>query len=554
MLSNKEVGSVFKTLAGLMELHGENDFKTRTYSNAAFQVGRVPKPVLSMELKDLETTQGIGKSVAAKIVELRETGTMQALEDLITITPPGLLEVLRIKGLGGKKVRVIWDELGVEDVGSLLYACYENRLSKLKGFGEKTQQSVIQAIEYYQSNAGKFHYATLADHAIIVEEQISAICAPQHISIAGDLRRQSDILESMDYVLACSATAFSQLLNGTYFEEVNIAEDVCTAKTPEGIRVRIFRCDDAQFYFTLFTHTGPAAHVDHIIQKAGEANYVSEEAIYLQAGMKYREPFLRDLDINFEPDLPNILQMEDIRGVVHNHSTWSDGKNTLEEMVVASKEMGYDYFVISDHSKTAVYAGGLSVEQIYAQQEEIAKLRNKYPDFTIFSSIECDILNDGSMDYPDDVLKTFDFVIASVHQNLKMDAEKANARLLRAIENPYTTILGHMTGRLLLSRPGYPVDHKRIIDACAAQRVVIELNANPYRLDMDHSWIPYAMEKGVMISIDPDAHSTEGIADIRWGVISARKGALTKQMTWNAMDAAGIRLWLQERRKAKGIL
>ena len=271
------------------------------------------------------------------------------------------------------------------------------------------------------------------------------------------------------------------------------------------------------------------------------------------AGEPYRAPELRVAAIKqVETDNP-IVRFEDIQGVVHNHSTWSDGKNTVAEMAEACKKNGYAYFVISDHSKTAVYAGGLTEAQIIAQQKEITTL-NTSAGIKIYSSIECDILNDGTLDYDDAVLKTFDLVIVSIHQNLKMDIDKATQRLLRAIENPYTTILGHMTGRLLLSRPGYPVDHKKIIDACAANDVVIEINANPYRLDIDHTYIPYAMEKGVMISINPDAHSIEGIGDIKWGVISARKGGLTKAMCWNAQSFETVDNWLIARKKKKGIL
>ena len=231
-----------------------------------------------------------------------------------------------------------------------------------------------------------------------------------------------------------------------------------------------------------------------------------------------------------------LIENDDIRGVVHNHSTYSDGMNTMEEMLLAAKDAGYSYMLMTDHSKSAFYANGLKVERLVEQWEEIDALNKKYPDFTLLKGIECDILSDGSLDYDDEVLKKFDAIIASVHSNLRMDEEKATNRILKAIENPYTSILGHPTGRLLLSRKGYPLDHKKIIDACAANHVQIELNANPWRLDLDPAWIPYAMEKGVKISINPDAHSVKGIDDIKYGVLAAQSGGLTKDACLNASE------------------
>ncbi len=242
-----------------------------------------------------------------------------------------------------------------------------------------------------------------------------------------------------------------------------------------------------------------------------------------------------------------LIAAEDIKGVVHNHTNWSDGVDALEDFVLACKQRKYEYVVISDHSKNAHYAGGLKEEKVLKQMQEIDKLNKKLLPFKIFKSIECDIKISGDLDYENDFLKLFDLVIISVHQLLKMNEEKATARLLKAIENPYTTILGHMTGRQLLIRPGYPLDFKKVIDACASNKVIIEMNANPYRLDMDWSHIPYALEKGVMISIDPDAHSIGEIDNIRWGVSAARKGGLTKHMTWNAMPLKQIEQWLKQK-------
>lgn len=554
MLSNKEVSKIFKTLADLMELHNENAFKAKSYANAAFQLGRVQGQVMEMNLQQLESTQGIGKSVASKIIELQQTGTLQVLENLFNLTPPGIIDILRLKGLGGKKVAIIWKELGVETVGELLYACYENRLSKLKGFGEKTQQSVIASIEYYQSNLGKYHYATLEKEAEGLLEALQKTFYSHKISLCGEIRRKCNVVEKIE-VLIAGMSDTSLLQHSEYLVFENEDDGVVTCKTLQATPVKIYTCAEVDFFMQLFERTGADEHVTAIISKLGEKrNFSSEEEIYAQAGMQFIVPELREEGIHqLHIETSELLHEENIRGVVHNHSTWSDGKNTIEQMAKACMEKGYEYFVISDHSKTAVYAGGLTPEQVLAQHKEIDALNKTLSPFRIFKSIESDILNDGSLDYEESILKQFDLVIASVHSNLKMDEEKATARLLKAIENPYTTILGHMTGRLLLSRPGYPLNHKKIIEACAFHNVIIEINANPYRLDLDFTWIPYALEKGVMISVNPDAHNIDGIGDIHFGVLSARKGGLTKQMTWNCMTLSEIESWLQNRKRKKGI-
>lgn len=556
MLSNKEVSGIFKTLCGLMELHGENDFKTKSYANAAFQIGRIHENVLSMEAPELEKHPGLGKSVAGKIIELKNTGTIAVLEDLMQVTPGGLLEILNIKGLGGKKVGMIWRDLGIESVGELLYACNENRLAKLKGFGEKTQQSVIQSIEYYQSNLGKYHYATVANEGEEIIDLLSKELNGDKISLCGEIRRKCNIIDKLEIICSDKYNIHSKINDFNFLTIENIRDEKITGKTKNELAFEIFIVKDEHYYLELFKYTGSAEHVNGILEKLdGKNNFNNEEEIYRAAGYPYIEPELREdyFEFDFLNESP-VITKSDIKGIVHNHSTWSDGKNTIEQMAMACKNAGFEYFVISDHSKTAVYAGGLTEQQIIDQHIEIDKLNNTISGFKIFKSIESDILYDGRLDYEPTILKTFDLVIASVHQTLKMDEAKATQRLLTAIENPYTTILGHMTGRLILSRPGYPVDHKKIIEACAANDVIIEINANPYRLDIDHAWIPYALKKNVMISINPDAHSIDGINDIHWGVISARKGALTKKMCWNALSLQEIESWLLDRKKKKGIL
>jgi DNA polymerase (family 10) len=314
--------------------------------------------------------------------------------------------------------------------------------------------------------------------------------------------------------------------------------------------VRLIFCASDEFDIKLFETTGTQEHFSKFeVSEFKFENMKSEIEIFDSLGMQYIEPELREgfneVDLAKENKIPKLVEMTDLKGILHNHSTWSDGLNTLREMAVYCKEMGYEYLGICDHSQSAFYANGLKADRVLEQQKEIDQLNRELAPFKIFKGIESDILNDGSLDYPEEILKTFDFIVASVHSNLKMSEEKATARLLKAIENPHTTILGHPTGRLLLSRPGYPIDHKRVIDACAANKVIVELNAHPYRLDIDWRWIQYCIEKGVKISINPDAHATAGYHDMYYGICAARKGMLTKEMCFNAMPLTEMDLYFK---------
>ncbi|MBA3972450.1 MAG: DNA polymerase/3'-5' exonuclease PolX, partial [Bacteroidetes bacterium] len=317
--------------------------------------------------------------------------------------------------------------------------------------------------------------------------------------------------------------------------------------------VEFITCADKDFYLRLFETT---ASVDHLMQlsiKPIPANYHSEEEIFASIKMQYIQPELREgrteVSLAQGNKIPELIEMKDLRGILHNHSTYSDGMNTLADMAIYCKELGYEYLGICDHSQSAFYAEGLKPDRVLAQHAEIEELNKKLFPFKIFKGIESDILNDGSLDYSEDILKTFDFIVASVHSNLKMNEEKATTRLIKAIENPYTTILGHPTGRLLLSRAGYPIDHKKVIDACAANGVIIELNAHPYRLDIDWRWIPYCLEKGVKISINPDAHEKSGYHDMYYGTCVARKGMLTKDMCFNSLSLNELERFFSNRKK-----
>lgn len=552
-MTNKEIASIFKLTGKLTELHDGNEFKVKSYLANSFKIDKLPQPLEKMSAEEIEKIEGIGKGTHAKIDEINKTGTLKDLEELLAKTPVGVLEMLSVKGIGPKKVRTIWKDLEVESVGELLYACYENRLVDLKGFGEKTQQQVIESIEFMQANAAKFHYAKLEPFALQLVELIEKSGFAEKVSQTGDIRRRCIELEKIELLVAekNNLENFLQGLKELQISELSKQENKITFNMNNSIPVEICLASDKGFYSELFSTTGSAEHIE-LLGNPDTSGVSSEEEIYQKAGWHFIIPELREgkfeKQLNDQNKLENIVQLSDLRGILHNHTTYSDGVNTLKEMADYCKELGYEYLGISDHSQYAVYAKGLKPEQVIQQHKEIDVLNEQMKPFRIFKSIEADILPDGSLDYNDEILSSFDFVVASVHSAMKMDEEKANVRLIKAIENPHTTILGHPTGRLLLSRPGYPIDHKKIIDACAANKVVIELNANPYRLDIDWTWIPYCMEKGVMVSINPDAHKMEGYHDMHFGTLAARKGGLAKEMTFNALSLPEIEKWFLEKK------
>lgn len=538
IMTNKELASKFNLLGKLMALHGENQFKTRSYTNAYLTLRKLPDDLSDKSDEEIAEIPGIGKAISAKIRELLDTGEMQTMNKYLDVTPVGIQEMLGIKGLGAKKIMTVWQDLGIETVGELLHACQENRLVKLKGFGLKTQAQIEEQLEYYLSSKGSAHLAIVYPEAIDLLETIRAELPDAQLALVGEVARKLNVVSGIE------------ILSDTEFDLEDI-EGIET--TDEGYRWRNFQVDvhfvpPSDFGLESILLSSNDDFSDAILDLGAEAAE-EEEMVFDQLEMAYIPHELREDDywIGLAKDfaLPDLITDEDIKGVVHNHSTYSDGINTVEEMALECMKLGYEYLVMSDHSKSAFYAEGLQVDRVYQQQEEIDTLNAKYPNFKIYKSIESDILSDGSLDYEEDILSTFDLIIASVHSNLKMDEEKATQRLLTAIENPYTRILGHPTGRLLLARKGYPIDHKKIIDACAANDVVIELNANPHRLDMDWSWIPYATEKGVMISINPDAHSIAGIKDIQWGVASARKGGLSVENCLNAKSLDAFERWVR---------
>jgi len=559
-MDNYTIADNFSLLSKLMDIHGEDSFKAKSFASASFTIEKLPGQLKETAPEDIARIKGIGSSTNKAIQEMLQTGQLSLLENFIIKTPPGILEMLKIKGLGPKKIATIWKELEVETLGELLYACDENRLTLLKGFGQKTQDNVKQSIEFYFSNRDRFLYAEIAAMAQELEKRLQQMLAPALVSLTGQVRRTEIIIDEVELVVSAAPAVIEQQLSA--LPDFTLLENTDHSQLwqhEQHVKMRIYSCLPEDFAKTLFITTADAAFLEHF-DAGGQAaallnGATSEAAIFERAGLDMIEPCMRNgglaLDLAKRKQLPTLISPEDIKGIIHSHSQWSDGVNTLEEMAAAAKAQGLEYLVISDHSRSAFYANGLSIERIQAQHQQIEELNKTLAPFRIFKSVEADILYDGSLDYPDEILATFDLVIASVHSILKMMEEKAMARLLKAIENPYTTILGHMTGRLLLSRNGYPVDHQKIIDACAANNVVIELNAHPRRLDMDWQWLPYALEKNVLISIDPDAHSIEGYKDIYYGTLAARKGGLSKEKNLSSFSRTALEEFLQQRRATR---
>ncbi|MBZ5856896.1 DNA polymerase/3'-5' exonuclease PolX [Flavihumibacter profundi] len=558
MMDNYAIADQFALLARLMDIHGDNPFKAKSYAAAAFAIEKLPVQLSETPPEKIASFKGIGDSAAKKIIELLNTGQLAALNELIFKTPPGILEMMQIKGLGPKKIATIWKEMGLESLGELLYACDENRLLMYKGFGEKTQESVKQSIHFFFQNKGNFLFAEIEPYALKVEKILRDKFPDYPSSLAGEISRQSNIITHVQVMTAIPKEILTPFLQAQHFELFN-TDHTISATGAEGIKLNFILSTKETFVSRHFASTCSESFLQAFTDATGfttDQQFAGEAELFSHFNMSTVPVNQRELPIFIqkakENKLSPAIQVEDIKGIIHSHSNWSDGLHTLEVMAKACIEKGYEYLVISDHSRSAFYANGLSVDRIREQHTLIDELNTKLAPFRIFKSIECDILNDGSLDYEDAVLNSFDLVITSIHSNLKMTEEKAMQRLLKAIQHPSTTILGHMTGRLLLSRPGYPVDHKMLIDACTDHQVVIEINAHPRRLDIDWSWIPYAMEKGCLLSVNPDAHQVEGFEDVRYGVISAQKGGLTASHNLSSFSRTELESFLQKQSAKRG--
>ena len=535
-MTNKEIAQTFQLLSNLMELHDGDPFRIKSYQFVYQTIRNLDVALVDLPQSEIAKIKGIGKSIAIQLIELLSTGSLTSLNNLLEITPPGILKLLKIKGFGPKKIKQLWTELGTETPGELLYAIQENRLLALKGFGQKSQDELQKQILFLLHHENQFLYPVLLQEANEFLGSFQDLHSTVIIELTGDLKRKLPYSKSMEFLLNCSPDMklFDELTN---VSEVEWKEDFITATWKEFYKVVFYFSNGVKFGNKWMVHTGNntfinSLSVDLLAQDTPDFN--TEEEVFSFLKMQDIPPEVREYpihDILNHKVLDNLITINDIKGVVHSHSLYSDGSNTIAQMASVSQQSGYSYLVMTDHSQVAFYANGLKWDRIIQQH-----LDKENEGFTILKGIECDILSNGDLDYNHEILSTFDVIIASVHSILKMDEERAMARIIKAIENPFTHILGHPTGRLLLSRPGYPLDMKKVIDACSANKVAIELNANPRRLDLDWQWIPYAMEKNVFISINPDAHAIKGIHDIKYGVNMARKGKLRKELCLNACD------------------
>jgi Histidinol phosphatase and related hydrolases of the PHP family len=557
-MDNYAIADQLSLLAKLMDIHGENSFKSKSYSSAAFTIEKLPQEITDLSEDQIFKIRGIGESVGTKVMEIIKTGELKQLKEYLAKTPEGILEMMNIKGLGPKKIFTIWKEMKIDTIAELQKACEENRIADKKGFGEKTQQNILNSIQFQQQNAGKYLYARAEAFALAFTDKLKNKFPKQLIEITGGFRRQMEVIDSLDWVTTVSSEQLQNYLINDQITLVSDRDGMLILSAENTLLLRFYTTTEQEFYQTLFDTSASEEFLNAwkpFDKKKKEAD--SEEAIFKSAGINYIPPYLRETESIIEKarksKLDDAVEINSVKGLIHCHSNWSDGGHTIEDMAKELISLGFEYMVISDHSKAAFYANGLTEQRIKEQHKYVDELNKKLKPFKIFKSIECDILNDGSLDYENKILSTFDLVITSIHSNQDMDEEKAMKRLLGAITNPYTTILGHMTGRLLLRRKGYPINHREIIEACAENHVVIEINASPNRLDMDWRYIEYAIEKDLMLSIDPDAHTLDEFHNIKYGIMVAQKGGLPEKRNLSSYSLKEFEAFLEKNRKLKGI-
>ena len=568
MLTKETIIQILEEIATLLELTGENPFKSRAYQNAArnLEKSEVDFDELVKENR-LTEIEGIGEAISKKLTELIQTGKLEYYEKLKDSVPPGHLEMLKIPGLGPKKIHALYEQLGVKDVGELEYACLENRLVDLKGFGEKTQDNILAGIAKLKVYKERRLYAEVAVEAEVLLEYLKRDKSILSISIAGSLRRGNETVKDID-ILAASKNPEKLGGHFTSYERIETVtangETKVSVVLKSGINADLRIVTSAEYPYALHHFTGSKEHNAAMRGRAkdmgfkmneyglfrGEKNIkcASEEELFAALKLQFIEPELREnmgeIQAAEKNELPKLVEEKDVRGIFHVHTNFSDGGETLENMARAAREMGLQYIGISDHSRSAYYAGGLQIEDIKKQHELIDKLNKKLKPFHIFKGIEADILPDGSLDYDEKTLARFDFVIAAVHSNFNMPAREMTARLKKALQNKYATMLAHPTGRLLLSREPYAVNLEEVIDTAAKFGKAVELNANAHRLDLDWRHCIYAKRKGVKIAINPDAHQIAGLRDVSFGVKIARKGWLSSEDCLNCMSLVRMKEYL----------
>jgi DNA polymerase (family 10) len=575
-MDKQEIVHILEEIGILLELQGESPFKSRAYATGARVIAGLDTPHLDALVRSgkLQTLKGIGTALAEKIGELVTTGHLIYYDTLKQQVPAGLLEMLAIPGMGPKKVKAIYDQLSIATVGELEYACHENRLVDLPGFGRKTQENILKGIDRLKQHRGQFLCHEAMQVARRLLEFLAASKMTARVALAGSLRRRQEIVEQVDLVASTSQEDRLRTAVATWpvVDEVLISEPAhLSLRLQGGVKADIRLVDQAAFPFVLHALTGNQAYLAAIQAHARTRGYIldddslrrgnervachEEDEIFPALGLSYIPPELREglgeIEAAEWGALPRLIAEQDIQGVFHVHSTWSDGMATIEEMARTAQGLGYRYLGLSDHSQSARYANGLDPDRVREQHRVIDRVNEVFDGLTILKGSEVDILPDGSLDYPDDLLRQMDFVVASVHSRFNMPEAEMTARIIKAMHNPYVTMIGHLTGRLLLAREGYAVDIAAIIGEAIQLGVIIELNANPHRLDLDWRHLRAAHGQGLLTSINPDAHSPEGLRDVTYGVGIARKGGLTAEYVLNTRGLQDIRDWLAQRRRGR---
>ncbi|MDD5643911.1 MAG: DNA polymerase/3'-5' exonuclease PolX [bacterium] len=574
-MDKARLAELLEEIGTLLELKGENPFKIRAYHNAARAIEQYQGPLEKSAAEGtLAEIPGIGKGLSEKIAEFAKTGHIGYYDELKSSIPDGITEMLLIEGLGPKKIRSIYEKLDIKTVKGLEEACRKNKIASLEGFGNKTQENILKGIKYLSANHGKF----LISDAGVEADRILGIMREKgennikRMEAAGSLRRKKELIGDIDFVASASdpgkiADIFASLPGVK--DVIAKGPTKTSVKLAGGMNADIRIVSDKEFPYALHHFTGSKEHNTAmrifakskgmkmneygLFSKNRNIPCKTEKDIFDALGLSFIPPELREdrgeIEAALEGKLPRLVEDKDIKGALHVHTSYSDGSATLPDMAAAAEKRGYSYIGICDHSKSAYYAGGLDENKLKKQWEEIDELNARRGGFKIFKGIEADIFPDGSIDYDDKVLGKFDFVVASIHTNFKMSKEDMTERIIKAVKNPYTTMIGHLTGRLLLTREGYEVDMERIIDACALEGKSIELNSHPQRLDIDWRFCGLAKERGVLISVNPDAHDVAGLDDIKYGVGVARKGWLEKKDVLNTRSAGEIKKFFDNIRK-----
>ncbi len=584
-MDKNQVANVLEDVASLLELkEGSNPFEARAYENAARAVSALDGDIeqLTREGK-LKGVPGLGATIIKRIEELVNTGQMALYDELVADTPQVKLDMRRIQGVGPKKINVIYNQLHVQSIAELEQACKEDKVAVLPGFGKKTQDKILQGIALLAQHAGRFLYPVAEDEAEHMYQALSTIPEIVRKQVAGSLRRKRETIGDIDMVVSVAEDAGEAIrreIMDVFTGQPNVqaitgkGDTKSSVVLKSGINMDLRVVNDSQFPYTLHHFTGSKEHHIPLRRRALSMNMTindyglfrgkephlelvpckNEADIYAALGMAYIEPELREdtgeIEAAIAGKLPTLVQMDDLQGILHVHSTWSDGQNTIREMAEACIARGYHYVGMTDHSKVAAYAGGLNEDALRRQGEEIDRLNEEFAGrIHILKGTECDILRDGSLDYSDETLASLDFVVASIHSLFNLPPEEQTQRMLRAIANPYVDIIGHPTGRILLGREGYTLDIDAIIDAAAEHGVCIEINAHPSRLDLDWRYLHRARDKGVKIPVDPDAHSIDGLDVVRYGINIARKGWLRPADVLNTLSTRAIQAYFRARRK-----